>query len=141
MIFFASLRPRNFLGLGLMGFFRKHNNDILLVAALFVLALGAWVFMLCARQDGGEAVVTVNGEEISRLPLSRDTVLVVGGGERVNTVVVENGEVFVSEASCPDHVCVRQGPARYDGQTIVCLPNRLVITVTGTGGGPDAVVQ
>ena len=124
-----------------MGFIRPHNNDILLIFALLILALGTWGLMLSSRKDGGEAVVTVDGAETARLPLSRDAVIIAGGGEHTNTVVVENGEVYVSEASCPDHVCIRQGPARYDGQTIVCLPNRLVITVSGTGGGPDAVVQ
>lgn len=124
-----------------MEFIRTHKNDILLIAALLVIAFGVWIFTLCSREDGGEAVVTVGGEDIARLPLSRDTVLTVGEGGHTNTVVVENGGVYVSEASCPDHVCIRQGRASFDGQTIICLPNRLVITVTGAGDGPDAVAQ
>lgn len=122
-----------------MGFIRRHKNDILLITALLVLALGAWAFTLMARQSGGEAVVTVNGEEAARLPLSRDTALTIGEGEHTNTVAVENGEVLVTEASCPDHICIRQGRISYDGQTIICLPNRLVVTVVGADSGPDAV--
>lgn len=124
-----------------MSFIRRHRNDIALIAALLIFAAAAWVFMLAARRDGASAVITSHGQEISRLPLSRDTTLTVGGDGHENTVVVENGRVYVSQASCPDHVCIRQGPISYDGQTIVCLPNRLVITVTGSGGGVDAAVQ
>ena len=102
-----------------MSFIKRHKNDILLVAALLLLALGAWVFVLGSRQEGGEAVVTVDGTEKARLPLARDTVLEVGEGGRTNTIVVENGEVYVSEESCPDHVCIHQGRIRYDSQIIV----------------------
>jgi len=124
-----------------MSFVRQHRNDIALIAALLIMAGAAWIFTLCSRRDGGEAVVTVNGQELTRLPLSDDARLVVGEGERTNTVVVENGEVYVSEASCPDRVCIRQGRISYDGQTIVCLPNRLVVSVSGVPAGPDAVVR
>lgn len=122
-----------------MAFIRTHKNDIFLITALLILALGAWVFTLMTRQSGGEAVITVNGVETARLPLSHDTVLTVGEGEHTNTVAVENGEVLVTGASCPDHVCIRQGRISYDGQTIICLPNRLVVTVAGADSGPDAV--
>lgn len=127
--------------MGRMDFIRRHKNDILLVAALLLLALGAWVFVLFSRQGGAEAVVTVDGTETARLPLARDTVLVVGEGGHTNTVVVENGEVYVSEASCPDHVCIYQGRIRYDNQAIICLPNRLIVTVSGADEGFDAAAR
>ncbi len=46
-----------------------------------------------------------------------------------NTVVFENGAVFVRNADCPDGLCVKQGNIARRGQTIVCLPHGLVITV------------
>lgn len=48
-----------------------------------------------------------------------------------NLVVVENGQIRVKEASCPDQVCVERGPC-VGGAPVVCLPNRLVITFLGT---------
>ena len=122
-----------------MKFVKQHKNDIILILALAVLALGAWAFMLATRRSGGEAVITVDGTELTRLPLSRDATLTVGEGGHSNTVVVENGEVYVSQASCPDRICIRQGRISLGGQTIVCLPNRLVVTVTGAPSGPDAI--
>ena len=52
-------------------------------------------------------------------------------GRGSNTLVIEDGAVSVTQADCPDKVCVAQGAIRYNGETIVCLPNRVVVEVTG----------
>ena len=44
---------------------------------------------------------------------------------------VEGGEVYMSYSDCPDHVCENTGRVRYVGQTIICLPNHLAITIIG----------
>lgn len=46
-----------------------------------------------------------------------------------NTVHIENGEVWIHEASCPDQICVQQGKIKSDGEIIVCIPNQLIIEV------------
>ena len=47
----------------------------------------------------------------------------------------------MSEANCPDHICVRQGKIHYTGQVITCLPNRLTVTIEGgEDGGVDLIV-
>lgn len=122
-----------------MGFIRAHKNDIILIAALLALALGAWALVSLTARSGGEAVIELDGEELTRLPLSRDAVLTVGEGEHSNTVAVENGAVRVTQASCPDRICIRRGAISRGGESIVCLPNRLVVTVTGAEPGADAV--
>ena len=48
-----------------------------------------------------------------------------------NKVTVEPGRICVSEASCPDQICVRQGKLTGGGIPIVCMPHRLVILVEG----------
>ena len=47
----------------------------------------------------------------------------------VNKIVIENGYCYMEEAECPDHLCIKQGKVNKSGQTIVCLPNRVVVTV------------
>lgn len=119
-----------------MSFLKKHKNDILLIAIVLVLALGVWIYTLLIRQSGGEAVVSINGEEIMRLPLNKDTSITLGEGAHTNVLVIENGKAAVTEASCPDHVCIDQGWVGYSGQSIVCLPNKLVVSIEG-GTDPD----
>ena len=123
-----------------MAFLKQHKNDILLLLAVLVLAGGFWLARALTRQEGAVAEVTVDGEVVMTLPLSRDTAVVLGNG--TNTLVIESGTARVTEASCPDHVCMDRGTICYDGETIVCLPNKVVITVIGGApSGLDGVSQ
>lgn len=105
--------------------------DIILVLVLLLVAAAAGIFMLAVRDAGGEAVVLRDGQEILRLPLSEDAEQVVTEGEGSNTVVIQDGAVSVTQANCPDRVCVHTGEIRYEGQTIVCLPHKLVVKIEG----------
>lgn len=125
-----------------VSFLKRHRNDILLIAALLALSAGLWAYSLATRQAGGYAVVTIDGETVMELPLNADTSVVLGRGEHSNTLVIEDGRAYISQATCPDHICIRQGRISYDGQTIVCLPNKLVVTIRGgESPGTDAVSQ
>lgn len=118
------------------------KNDILLIAALLIAALVAWGALRLTRERGGEAIVTVDGELAATIPLTVDATLPIGSGKGfLNVVEVSGGRVRVSEADCPDRLCVRQGWISYDGESIVCLPHKLIVTVRGTGGDLDAVAR
>ncbi len=114
-----------------MTFWKKHKNDILLILAVLIAAGGLWLYTSFGRASGAEVCVSVDGEELLRLPLSEDTRETVGNGEKFNVIVISGGEAWVEDASCPDHVCVQSGKVSLDGQTIVCLPNKLVVSILG----------
>lgn len=115
------------------------KNDILLILALLLLAGCAWAVLRLTRRPGGEAVVTVDGVVVATLPLGEDGRFPIAAGAGNNLVEIAGGRVRVAEADCPDRLCVRSGWARYDGESIVCLPHKLVVTVRGGAAGPDAV--
>ncbi|NLJ58111.1 MAG: NusG domain II-containing protein [Tissierellia bacterium] len=46
-----------------------------------------------------------------------------------NTLHIEDGQIWIHEASCPDQVCIYQGKISRDGEIIVCLPNQLLIKI------------
>ena len=118
------------------------KNDILLIAALLLVALIAWGLLRLTRERGGEAIVTVDGQLTATIPLTVDATLPIGTGKGfLNVVEVADGRVRVAEADCPDRLCVRQGWIAYDGESIVCLPHKLVVTVRGTAGDLDAVAR
>ena len=123
-----------------MAFFKKHKYDILLILAVLAAAGGFWLFRAATRQEGACAEVTLDGEVLMTLPLSQDTSVLLGEGDHTNTLVIEDGAARVTDASCPDHVCVNRGSIRWNGESIVCLPNRLVVTViNGPDGSLDGV--
>ncbi len=111
--------------------------DILLIAVLlFVSALAVGITLL-SREEGERVVVEINGAQAAVYSLAVDGEYPLNGG--TNILVIENGEAYLRYADCPDKVCVNTGKIKYEGQTIVCLPNRLSVTVRGADGGADIV--
>lgn len=107
----------------------KRNDWILLLSILLVAVTALIILYSILGGSGKLAVVTVDGEEILRLPLNKDTrVWINGYNEGSNLLVIENGSVRIEEASCPDLVCVHTGEAD-ELKSIVCAPNRVVVSV------------
>ena len=123
------------------GFFadKKRRRDLIVIASLLVLALALYLILGAARTEGGTVVVRVDGVETERHALSENGVYPLNGGS--NILVIADGQAWLSEANCPDLLCVRQGKIHYTGQSIICLPNRLTVTVEGgESDGVDFVV-
>ena len=119
---------------------KKYKRDLFLIGILLITAL---VLLLVLKggqrkEEGAVAVVTVDGTEVGRYPLSRDGTFSLNNGS--NTLVIENGEAWVSEANCPDKLCMGFGKISRNGQIIVCLPNKLIVTIEGgEESGVDAI--
>ena len=118
---------------------RKRRADLMVIGALLLLALVLYLVLGAFRTEGGAVVVRVDGVETERHALSEDGVYPLNGGS--NILVISDGQAWLSEANCPDLLCVRQGKIHYTGQSIICLPNRLTVTVEGgESGDVDFVV-
>ena len=116
---------------------KKYIRDLILVGALLIAALLV-LLVIRNRQErktGTDAVVTVrtvDGDAV--YPLNKDGVFSLNGG--TNTLVIENGEAWVSEANCPDKVCMGMGKISKNGEFIACLPNQVIIVVEGGEESP-----
>ena len=109
---------------------KKLRNDIILAAAVIIATAGIWLFTELMKEDGAFAVITVNGIETARYPLDTDAEIRLeseNGG--YNILVIKDGKADITEASCPDHVCVDQRAVSRTGEAITCLPNKTVITI------------
>jgi len=108
------------------------KKDLIIITACIILAVSAW---LCVNSPfteaaAGEAVIYKDGVEYGTIPLNMDkTIVIEDRNGRRNTVSVKEGKVSMAEANCPDQVCVHTRPADREGQSIVCLPNRVVVEV------------
>lgn len=108
--------------------------ELIIIAALLLVAIGAGLWFFLGRTPGAWAVVRVEGREVARYSLSQNGVYPLNGG--TNVLTVEDGSAAVTEADCPDKICVEQGRVRYTGQCITCLPNKLTVTLEG-GDAPE----
>ncbi len=106
--------------------------DLVLVGGLLVVA-AVLFFTLSRWSANGRAVeVQVDGVTVVTLPLDTDTTYVIdGAGGGHNTLVIADGRATVTEATCPDGVCVRHRAIDRAGQSIICLPNKVVVRVVG----------
>ncbi|MBP5239491.1 MAG: NusG domain II-containing protein [Oscillospiraceae bacterium] len=115
---------------------KKLIRDLILAGSLLLAAVILLLAINGSRESGGMAVVRVDGVETERHPLSVNGTFPLNGGS--NILIIQDGQAWVSEANCPDLICVRQGKIHYTGQVITCLPNRLTVTVEGgESGGVD----
>lgn len=113
-----------------------NKKDLLFITAILLAAGLAFLFFRPQPSESlSRAEISVDGKTVMELDLSEDQVLTVDGASGgYNRIQVRDGAVSVLEASCPDKVCVHTGTVRYPGETIVCLPNRMIITVIQGGG-------
>ena len=114
------------------------------LVALAVLAAAAAILFAFRPKSGNflTARIVLDNELVAELPLSAHSETVtldVPGARYPITVEAEQGLVRVSHSECPSQDCVHTGWVSRSGGQIICLPNRLVITVTGGGADADAV--
>ena len=119
------------------------RNDLILFLVLVGVALALSLVLYGKGSRGGIVVVQVDGKKTASYPLDRDRdvmIRVPGGG--YNHLMIRDGSCYLSDADCPDQLCVKQGKIGKSGQSIICLPHRLVITVwKGEKSGVDTVAQ
>lgn len=130
--------------------------DILLFVALMVTAgllFALPVFRVRASASSGNAlnvVIRQNGKPYGTYSLSKDREIHIKNGKQENVVRIQNGSVLMEKSTCKNQVCVDEGKISRAGQSIICLPNRVVVEIqeskdssqqTSSKPGVDAVVK
>lgn len=110
----------------------KTNDKWLLVGILVALFLCFVLFRLFAGGQGAYVKVTVDGDIYGNYPLqSEQTVEIEIDGTVTNVLRIDSGEADMISADCPDKLCVHQRAISRQKETIVCLPNKVVVEVVG----------
>ena len=138
---------------------------MILFVVLVVIGLAVSATLAMSRTEAGKdakVVIESNGKTYAEYSLYSDVTVTVPAPKQLsldapeakdsesadikydyyNVVKISGGEVSVTEASCKNQVCVKHGSITHTGETIVCLPNRLVVRIVDPeGGGYDAVTS
>ncbi len=117
-------------------FMQKHKKDAVLVITLLAIALAGALANHVIRQKPAHLLeISIDGKAVQTLSLDQDTDLVIEGfADGRNHLIIKEGSAYISEASCPDKVCIRQGKISQNGEMIVCLPNRMTAQVIAGDG-------
>lgn len=118
---------------------KKYRIDAIVIASLLLLSSLVLLVVFLTRQEGATVSVTVDGVTVGEYPLNVNGVYELCNGK--NVLTVEDGRAYMSYSSCPDHLCENTGRIKYVGEQIVCLPNKVTVTVIGEddGSGVDFV--
>lgn len=111
------------------------KRDLWVIGALLLAAVLLMGILQLIKKPGGEITVTVDGELYGVYALSGDREIRIRTEEGENLLMIENGEARMEHADCPRGLCREHAPVSRRGETIVCLPHRVVAEVTG---GDDA---
>lgn len=110
---------------------RIRKGDLLILVVLLI--IGGYFFLnkyLGEEKIGNLAILEIDGETIESFNLNSDSPNYLANTDYgYNIIEFEAGKVRVVEADCPDQICVHFGWIEYVGQTIVCLPHRLIIRI------------
>ena len=93
------------------------------------------------RQDDSRQYVerTVDGEVFGTYGLTEDQTVEI---DDTNRLVIKDGEARMEWADCPDQICVDHRAVSRNGESIICLPNQVVVTVASSEERDvDAVAQ
>ena len=107
------------------------KRDIVLAAVLLILGVTGVHIVKYGLKSGNTADVYIDDKLVQTIDLSVDDEYTFQTDKGSNTVEVRNGAVSMKSADCPDKVCVRMGTKNRNGETITCLPHKLVIEVHG----------
>ena len=120
---------------------RKHTTlvrDTLLILTLLLIGI-ILLFVLRGRSNEGSYVIIMyQNEEKARFSLTSDGIYDINNGK--NRIEILGGKVRMTYADCPDELCIRQGWIEYDGQSIICLPNKITVMVSGGDSLVDFVL-
>ena len=117
--------------------------DAIVVVLVIALAIGTswWFYGGLTRSGPAGYIITHRGEEITSAPLHEAREIAVDGEYHLQ-IVCDGESIYVAHSDCPTQDCVRTAKATHPGQSIVCLPEQVIIKVVGmkTQSDPDLII-
>lgn len=110
---------------------KKIQKDLILLLGTIFAAFILWLVPILLNSSPPDMVkVMQDGQVTGRYSLLKEqAVSIPWGEENYNLMLISGGQVSVSDADCPDKLCVRQRAIARSGESIICLPHKLVIQI------------
>ena len=116
---------------------KSYKNDILLILFFLIIGIGAFAFMQLQGKSGAEVKVSVNNKEYGTYSLDKNQTVTIGEDDWENILIIKDGKASMAKADCPDKICVNHAAIGKKGETIVCLPHKVVVEVVDENGTQD----
>lgn len=120
------------------------RNDIFLLITILILAASLLIgYRFFYNHSGDFITISVDGITTNTLSLRENaTVSIEGANGGINTLEIKNGAASITYADCPDKLCVHQKKIKNQGETLVCLPHKVIVSVVSSEEGElDGISQ
>jgi hypothetical protein len=112
-------------------FFTK--ADIILFFAILIVGIASSFAVAGSGSGGSRVEIEVDGSRYAVYRLDENRTVRIRQGKKLNVVRIRNGRVSMAESTCKNQICVNHAPISSTGENIVCLPNKVVVTIEGGG--------
>jgi hypothetical protein len=124
---------------------RLRKADSLLIGGIIAFGCVLGLVILLTQHKGNIVQVRVDGTIIENLQMTDNLTYEINGvNGGTNLLIIQDGEAWVEEASCPDGLCKNMGKISQVGQSVICLPNKVVVEILDkegeVSGTPDVDV-
>ena len=109
--------------------------DIILLIVILAVGIPLAVLSLSSGTGGDKVKISLNGKVYGTYPLHEDRVIEVSEDGHTNHITIKDGQVSMSYSTCRNQVCVNTGAISKTKDSIVCLPNRVVVEIISHGSG------
>lgn len=113
-------------------FFKRYGLFVILISLGIVILILSIVF----RTDGSSVIISIDGNDTKELSLSEDITYQIDEYGH-NTLIIKDSMAWIEDADCPDKLCMNYGKISKTGESIVCLPHRLVIRIENNNDTED----
>lgn len=110
---------------------KKYKKDIIIVTILLVTALGFYLFFHFVNHKNAQYVKVYREDTlIKKYSLNDDGQYEIKTENDLNQIIIKKGSVSMTDANCPDKLCVKQGTISKSGESIICLPHKIVVKIS-----------
>jgi len=115
-------------------------GDKILILCLLFLSIVSGVALKQTHREAKYCIISVNGRDTYKLLLSKPQIIRVKGLLGESVIEIKDKSARMLDSPCPLKICSHQGKIHSPGETIICVPNRVMIRIIGPAfGGVDAV--
>lgn len=118
---------------GLDSIKRSYRNDILLILFFLIIGLVTLVWIHAHAKSGAQIRVSIDNKEYGTYSLDKNQTITINQNHWENVLVIKNNTAVMTKADCPDKICVNHAAISKKGETIVCLPHKVVVEVINQG--------
>jgi len=131
------------MSIKLISYIRKTLTKADLVLIIFLALCTLLSFSIWFRGGSGRSVqIIVDGQKVKEAALDvAMEELVMQGVKGPFSVEIKDGRVRMKDSTCPNKLCVKMGWIRHEGQVVCCIPNRIVLKITGKRESYDALAR